>query len=441
MIPLSIACSCRQPFLYQNDHDARDLAARELPFPDTRFFIISDTHLYDTSLGTAGPAFQDYLDRDRKLLVLSDEIIGTAVRAIAAEKADFVLVCGDLTKDGEMVCHRAMADHLKVLKQSGKRIFVVPGNHDISNPEAVRFSGDKTSGVPSAGPEDFKQIYRDFGYKQAIAHDDHSLSYVAEPVEGLRLLALDSCRYKENRPGHHPITGGAFSQQTLAWIEQQLIMAKQAGKAVMAMQHHGIMEHYPANKDFYAEYIVADDEAVTELLGAYGVSLTFTGHFHAQDITRKKIKDRFIFDIETGSLVTAPCPYREIRISHGSRVDIRSTAIRSIPSMGGAFEAHADHYVFEGTKKLADVALEKYKVGKDQAGLINHQISKAYMAHLKGDEIMPQAPIDTRGFNPWLRFIAWMQEDLIQGWWSDLPPADNNIVIHLDTGKVSRLTA
>jgi len=33
-----------------------------------------------------------------------------------------------------------------------------------------------------------------------------------------------------------------------------------------------------------------------------------------------------------------------------------------------------------------------------------------------------------------------MQKDLIHGWWTDLPPEDNNLVIHLDTGKVSRST-
>ncbi len=437
MIPLSIACSSRQPFLYQNDPDAQALSEQNPPYPDTRFFILSDTHLYDTSLGVAGPAFQSYLDNDRKLLVLSDEIIQTAVQSIAAQPADFVLVCGDLTKDGEMVCHRKMAEHLKRLKQSGKKIFVVPGNHDISNPEAVRFSENKTQKVAAAGPADFKAIYQEFGYAQAIAHDDHSLSYVAEPVEGLRLLALDSCRYKENRPGHHPITGGAFSKQTLAWIEQQLIAAKQEGKAVMAMLHHGIIVHYPANKDFYSQYIIADDETVAGLLGAYGVSMTFTGHFHAQDITRKKIENRVIFDIETGSLVTAPCPYREISISQGSRVDIRSTAIQSIPSMGDDFAEYADQYIFEGTKTLVDAALAKYKVGQEQSERINHQIAKAYMAHLKGNEVMPATPLDTARFSTWLKFVSWMQEDLIYGWWSDLPPEDRDLTIDLATGEVN----
>ncbi len=67
---------------------------------------------------------------------------------------------------------------------------------------------------------------RELGYGAAIAQDPDSLSYVAEPVQGLRILALDSNRYKENPPGHHPIAGGAFSEQTLAWIQTQLITAQ-----------------------------------------------------------------------------------------------------------------------------------------------------------------------------------------------------------------------
>ncbi|MDD9301195.1 MAG: metallophosphoesterase [Desulfobacter sp.] len=439
MIPLSIGCTAKQHFLFQSDPDALALAEQNIPFPDTRFFVLSDTHLYDTALGTSGPAFQAYLDNDRKLLVLSHEIISTAVGEIAKEQADFVLVCGDLTKDGEMTCHQGMAKHLEVLKKSGKKIFVVPGNHDVNNADAVRFSGDKKEPVQAAGPEDFRRIYHDFGYGQALVEDPDSLSYVAEPVEGLRLLALDSCRWKENKKDHHPITGGAFSKQTLAWIEAQLIEAKQENKAVIIIQHHGIMAHYPSNKKFYGEYIVDEDEAVASLFAAYHVPMVFTGHFHAQDITRKQVKDQYIFDIETGSLVTAPCPYRKIELSQGYRAQITSQSIGAIPSMGKGFAAHADQYVTEGTKKLADKALAKYKVSQDQSDLINHQIAKAYMAHLKGDEIMPGTYLDTEEFGLWLKFIAWMQKDLIHGWWFDLPPQDNNLVIHLDTGKVNKV--
>ena len=439
MIHLMMGCSGKQEYMFQTDPDAQALSQQAFSLPDCRFLVFSDPHYYARELGTSGPAFQRYLDRDRKLLALSHEIIGTAVEGMAAEDADFVLVCGDMTKDGEMVCHRGMVHHLRTLAASGKKIFVVPGNHDLRNWEAVRFVGDETQAVAHATPQDFEKFYHDFGYGQGVARDPDSLSYVAEPVEGLWILALDSCRWKENQPGHHPITGGAFSPGTLKWMESQLLAAKQGGKAVMAFFHHGVMEHYPANKKFYGEYLVENDGAASALLAAYGVSLVFTGHFHSQDVTAKKLGGHTLFDIETGSLATAPCPWRRVDIenkSGKSLARIQSRFVRSIPSMGEAFAAHADAYVFEGTKKLAETALKKYKVGPEQRELIKHQIAKAYMAHLKGDEIRPEKILDREGFNLWLKIIAWLQEDLIEGWQTDLSPRDNDLTICLDTGEV-----
>lgn len=412
-----------------------------LTYPDTRFVVISDLHFYDTRLGIEGKAFQEYLNNDRKLLVLSEEIIATAMEKIAAETADFVLVAGDLTKDGEKICHTGVARHLQTLVDSGKQVFVVPGNHDISNPESVRFIGDTTEPVPSISPAQFKEIYQDFGYGAALAQDPSSLSYVVEPVPGLRILALDSNRYKENKSKGHPIVSGAFSQETLAWIETQLQAAKNENKPVIVFQHHGIMEHYPANEKFYEEYLVAGHEKVAALFAQYQVRLVFTGHFHAQDITSKKLGEWEIFDIETGSLVTAPCPFRMVQLqadkSLGTQALITSQFITAIPSLGEKFAGYAADYVFEGTQKLANTSLTKYKVSQDQHSLINGQVAAAYTAHLKGDEKKPEIIIDTQGFGIWLNFIAWTQEDLIEGWWTDLAPQDNDLVIDLNTGRVT----
>ncbi len=431
------ACSSTQTAAPQKTADT------VLVYPETRFLVISDLHFYDTSLGIDGKAFQDYLDNDRKLLVLSDEIITAAMDKIAKEKADFVLVAGDMTKDGEKICHQGVVRHLETLKKSGKQIFVIPGNHDINNPESVRFIKDTTEPEPSITATEFKSLYQEFGYNQAIALDPDSLSYVAEPIQGLRILALDSNRYKENQPGGHAIVGGAFSKQTLAWIENQLIMASKEKKAVIVFQHHGIMEHYPGNEKFYGEYLVADHEKVAALFARYNVQLVFTGHFHAQDITSKKIKDtnQLIFDIETGSMVTAPSPYRIIEIAKNSQGQssafIFSKFITEIPSMGKRFADYAANYVFEGTKKLANTSLTKYRVSREEQPLINAQVAAAYTAHLKGDEKKPATIIDTTGFGYWLKFIAWLQKDLIDGWWTDLEPQDNDLIIDLDTGMVT----
>ena len=69
--------------------------------------------------------------------------------------------------------------------------------------------------------------------------------------------------------------------------------------------------------------------------------------------------------------------------------------------------------------------------------MITSQVSKAYCAHLSGDERKPENPINEEGFGLWLQIVAWMQKDLVNGWWTDLPPKDNDLTIDLVTGEVN----
>ncbi len=434
---LLFSCSEKHAFQYQTNNEIKELIKTEPVYPDAKFIVLSDLHFYDKTLGTTGKAFQDYLDDDRKLLVLSEEIISSAVEKVIAEKADFILLSGDLTKDGEKKSHQGVIKALKKLESSGANLYVVPGNHDINNGESFKYMGDKTAPVPTINEKEFKTLYHEFGFKEAINEDPQSLSYVSEPVKGLWVMALDSSRWKENKPGHPPITDGAFSQKTQEWIESQLILAKKMKKAVIVFLHHGIMEHYPANEKFYGKYVIDESESISKLFATYGVRLVFTGHFHAQDVTKKEFEnsDDFIFDIETGSLVTAPCPYRVVQISEDHKASIKSKFIDAIPSRKNLSD-YAYQYVFDGTIKMANAKLDKFMVSKEQQPLISAQASKAYCAHLFGDEKKPEVTIDKKGFGKWLTFIAWLQKDLINGWWTDLPPKDNNLTIHLNTGDV-----
>jgi len=433
------SCGTRQKFLYQTDTEVKALLKTSTVYPDTRFAVVSDLHYYDKALGISGSAFQKYLDDDRKLLVLSEELLMTAVEKISQENVRFVLIPGDMTKDGEKINHEGVIKALKKLESSGLKVYVVPGNHDINNGAAVQYAGDEKKPVPGINDKDFRTLYHEFSFEDAIAQDKDSLSYTLEPEKGLWLLGLDSCKWKENKPLSHPHIGGSFSASTLSWIESQLILAKKEKKAVMVFMHHGIMEHYPANKKFYGQYIIDDSETVSELLAAYGVRMVFTGHFHAQDVTKKEFKDSgdFIFDIETGSLVTAPCPYRVVEIKEGHTAAVRSVFIDAIPSMKEKFYEYAYDYVFKGTITMANAKLDKYQVSKEQQPLITSQVSKAYCTHLLGDEKKPEVTINKEGFGLWLTFIAWMQKDLINGWWTDLPPKDNNLTLNLATGEVN----
>ena len=169
---------------------------------EIRFAVFSDPHYYDSDLGTTGAAFEAYLAQDRKLIRESGAIVKAVVEQIfdanAVEPLDYVIVPGDLTKDGEMDSHLEFANYLGRLEGAGIPVFVAPGNHDINNPHAVAYDGDTTVPVDNVSPEAFSSIYGPFGYDEALAHDPDSLSYAAEPAPGVVFLALDSCKYDEN---------------------------------------------------------------------------------------------------------------------------------------------------------------------------------------------------------------------------------------------------
>lgn len=424
-------------FRYQKEKQVKELQDKQIQYPATKFLVMADPHYYHPSLGTSGPDFEAYIKDDRKMLALSDEILDAAISKIRRERSDFILICGDTTKDGEKINHLRFAEKIRDLHSSAK-IYVVPGNHDIANGVACRYTPEGSKPVENVSPGEFKKIYSDFGYCGALQSDPSSLSYVAEPVDGLWVLALDSCLWRENVAGRHPVTDGRFSEDTLAWIEDMLIKAKKNEKAVLAFTHHGLMEHYPANEKYYGEYVVDNSDTVTRLLAGYGVRLVFTGHFHAQDITAKQTKQRKgpIFDIETGSLVTYPCPYRKVSISDNGICTIESRFIESIDSMETGFTDYAEEFAFKGTAGIAESTLEKYRVSEKGIQILAPQIAEAYLAHLAGDEDPPEEILTTEGTGIMGRIVGFFQKDLVHGWWTDLWPVDNHLKINLKSGSI-----
>ncbi|NQU63007.1 MAG: metallophosphoesterase [SAR324 cluster bacterium] len=423
--------------LYQTSPEVQTLIKTQTIYPEAKFIVFSDPHYFDPALGTSGKAFQAVLDTDWKMLAESSELMEAMIKKIENQEADFVIISGDLTKDGEKRNHQAVAENLAKVVKLGKAVFVIPGDHDVLNGMSNAFEGDQTRTVENVTPDEFAEIYEDYGYAASLARDSDTLSYLAEPVPGLYLLALDGSRWKSNEPGNRSISGAVFSEQTLQWIEKSLIRAKREKKSVIVAIHHGVLEHYPANNEYFAQYLVEDHVNFAELLASYGVKLVFSGHFHAQDITRKRFEKsrKVIYDIETGSLVTSPCPYRIVELTFDQKAVIQSRFIDAIPSHPTDFVSYRDQNLYAGTIKLADAKLKKYMVSEKDRQLLNPQVAKAYATHLRGDEIRPETALEKDGLGLWARIILGIQGDLIEGWYIDLPSADNHITVDLSDGE------
>jgi 3',5'-cyclic AMP phosphodiesterase CpdA len=425
-------------FRYESDAAIRTILAQPAPaYPTLRFAVLSDPHLYDAALGTSGAAFEEYLSNDRKLLAESPALLETALAALSKEDIQFLLIPGDLTKDGERASHELMARYLAQFEAAGKQVYVIPGNHDVRNGKSERYGAEGAVRVPNISADDFARVYSPFGYAQAIRRDAASLSYVTEPVEGLWLLALDSCLYRENVEDHDPITNGRFSAATLQWLEEVLLEAARAGTPVLAVEHHNVLEHYQGQDKEFGDYLVDDHAAIARLLAAYHVRVIFTGHYHAQDVTEaREPDDTFLFDVETGSLVTYPCPYRVVSISAAQEMTIRSQDITAIPQRTTGFPAYAREAAFRGVAEIASRTIQGYHVGKAEADGLAAQVADAFMAHYAGDEALPPGvePIRTRGLSPMAWLVVNNRKALVQSLWRDLSPPDNNVTLDLRTG-------
>lgn len=406
------------------------------------FAVLSDTHLYDLDTLGSNDDLDTYLTQDRKMIRESVPIFDAALADIATWNVDFLLISGDLTKDGELIDHQLMVNRLAAL---GVAAYVIPGNHDINNPDARDYSGTTTADATGISPETFKSLYADYGYGSAVYTDDNSLSYIAEPVEGVWLFAIDSCKYTDNATLGYPVTSGAISDATLAWLTGKLAEARSAGKTVIGMMHHGLIEHFTGQSTLFADYLVDERASVAATLAAAGLTVMFTGHFHANDVVAATYDDNTIYDVETGSTVTAPCPYRLCTLDlDASTLDIKTSTVTAITVTNSASEFYGSSedfvtwsadYLSTGLNTLVTSMLEAdpYDLDATTVAYLLGYIVPAMVAHYAGDETLTdgttQAALTTmaQSSDAYTAMIG----TVVLSLWNDAEPADNALSLSL----------
>ena len=302
------------------------LAADKPQDMNLRIAVMSDLHYLSPDMIADTADFEHALNSDRKLLKESSAILYEKFEQVRADKPDILLVSGDLTKDGEQECHAALAKQLQQLQQDipGLKIYVINGNHDIRNYNAKNFNTADGKAVPATRtePEDFKRIY-DFVYSDptviatytpAEGNKAGGLSYVARPVEGLTVIAMDTCRYSSDNTSigddEHE-TSGAISADLEKWVIEQTAAAKARGDLVIGLEHHGLVPHFDVQPTILPMYLVNGYERIAQEYADAGMSVVFTGHMHAVDIAAMTTASgNTFYDIETGSALTYPCPVR-----------------------------------------------------------------------------------------------------------------------------------
>jgi 3',5'-cyclic AMP phosphodiesterase CpdA len=398
--------------------------------------IVSDIHyMAPELLVNDGPAFQAYEAKDPKLLAESHDIVVQLINQLNTDKPDLLIIPGDLTKDGEIISHEEIIDLFKTQLSDKIKILTLPGNHDIANPDAVSFDGETTTPVPSVTEEEFVSLYQDFGYSDAISRDAATLSYVVQPYKNFRVIFIDATiRPNPDDPNEPPLSG-EISEATLDWIDAQMADAYTNPKMqVIAVMHHNLIDHWTGQSSIYPGYVINNSEEAAARLYAAGLHLIFTGHSHANDVTKYALGE--LYDIETGSTVSYPMPYRFVKYWNNDSLQITTKYIGGIELHGVPAEDYAYDFLYDGMTNMFTTVLKTlFSVTDPLATDVGGFEAGGYIEYNAGDEaftteeqddlnyysnrlILQGAPLAAATLNT--TFTAWS---------TDLIPIDNNLLI------------
>ena len=130
-----------------------------------KVMVISDIHLFDMDrISHEGEAWEKRLLLEDKNYAYCAASMEALVQKVKSQNVKYVIVPGDLTKDGEVINHEFAASCFRKMEEAGANVFVINGNHDISNADAKEYTAEGEFPIETATSADFKRIYHDFGY-------------------------------------------------------------------------------------------------------------------------------------------------------------------------------------------------------------------------------------------------------------------------------------
>lgn len=308
------------------------------------FYLITDTHYFEPSLGASGKAFENYMSREQYFMAESSDIVKGVFEQMAADKTvDTVIIPGDLSKNGEIESHKSFIKELNKLRSSGKKIFVLTAGHDY-NEKSRAFVNDEQIEVEGTSFEELYNLYYDFGFSQALSVDKRTLSYVAEVADGVRMLAIN-CDSEGRKKG-------TVDDEMYAWMQAQLDDAKKCGCSIFAICHYPVIPPVPVF-DIVGDAKLDDWRKVASFLADNGVELVLTGHMHIQSINDYTSENgNKIYDICTACVTGSPAKYRKISIKDS----VMTVESIDIPYAGGETNGLSSKEIFDNQFKKSIIS-------------------------------------------------------------------------------------
>lgn len=309
-----------------------------------RFGVISDIHYMAPSLKGDNAEWDEFVYNKHKEYNDIDSLLTNALDGVKRNAVNggenYVLIPGDLTKDGELESHKALAARLEAFeKETGIQVLVAPGNHDINNTNGVTFKNGTKEPTDPTSPEQFAEIYKNLGYdladsvfKPEEGKKGGMLSYTAT-LGGYKLIVVDTCMYSEDNGAedNEHMTDGKLAEGLLDWVVEESKKAQKQGLTVVGMQHHNLIPHIEIEDATLWAFVVQEWVKVADAYADAGMHYVFTGHLHINDVN-SYVSDNgeTVYDILTPSLTSYPNYYKIVDFTSDGEtitVDMQSKEI------------------------------------------------------------------------------------------------------------------
>ncbi|MBP1039428.1 metallophosphoesterase [Vagococcus sp. BWB3-3] len=295
-----------------DDFEEKRFCTRKISEQD-RIWVISDIHYLSDSLFNQEQAFQSLLRQaDGKDIHYQKQRLESLIWQIQEKRPQLLIISGDLTFNGERQSAIDLSEYLRRIEALGTQVYVIPGNHDISNGWSASYLGNQTKPVPQLLPEEFAEIFHNMGYSEACFKDKFSLSYAVRPFKDVLLVMIDTNHYTDKESRREPEIQGSVGPKTYEWLEEVLAYGERNQLLVIPVLHHNTLKHHPV---YFQGFVLNQEEKMQQLLARYHVKLTLSGHSHAQNIASKTIGDQKMWDIVTGCFASLSNSIGEIQIT------------------------------------------------------------------------------------------------------------------------------
>lgn len=220
---------------------------------------------------------------------------------------------------------------------------------------------------------------KDYSYEKALQNADYTkrmhdvaegfpvpdLSYVAEPVKGIWLMAIDGNTYipknlneGSQNPGNYKGANIGYNnvlthkKHLIDWVKRTMAEAKKNGKTVIAFTHYPMIDFNdgatPEIKNFLGEkkwqMERVPEEEVAKAFAEAGLQIHFAGHMHINDTAIRNVNGRMLVNIQVPSLAAYIPAYKILTIHSPDIMEVQTEVLNDVPHFNELFPLYKKEY-------------------------------------------------------------------------------------------------